>query len=197
MIEVRELCVCHGGQTILQNVSFSVDRGHAAALVGANGSGKSTLLSVLAGSIAPSGGAVSLGGKVAYLPQENALIEELTFADNLRFFAALAGVKVPKTLPFGTESLRKKRIARMSGGQKRLCSIVCTLLADADIYLLDEPCAALDTEHREAVLAHVRDMVQAGKTVLYVGHDPAEYAFCDTVLTVEDTAVKVREASYV
>lgn len=197
MITVRELCVRHGGQTVLQNVSFSVQRGQAAALVGANGSGKSTVLAVLAGSIAPNAGEVTLGGRVAFLPQENALIEELTFADNLRFFAALAGVKVPSELPFGANALRKKRISRMSGGMKKLCSIVCTMLCDADIYLFDEPCAALDAAHRDLFLAHVQSLLDAGKTVLYVGHDPEEYgSFCSTVLTLADGTVTVREVCH-
>lgn len=196
MVTVRELYVRHGGQNILDGVSFSVARGQSVALVGANGSGKSTLLAVLAGSVAPSDGAVTLRGRVAYLPQENALIEELTFADNLRFFAALAGVKVPKELPLGADALRKKRISRMSGGMKRLCSIVCTLLCDADIYLFDEPCTALDTAHREQFLSYVRGLSDAGKTVLYVGHDRAEYAFCDTVITLTDGKAAVCEGCH-
>ena len=197
MITVEGLCVHSGKQTILENVSFTVGRGCAAALIGANGSGKSTLLSVLAGSITPDSGKVSLGGRVAYLPQENSLIDELSFADNLHFFAALCGVPVPKTLPFGADALRKKRISRMSGGMKKLCSIICTLLADADIYLFDEPCAALDAEHRTLFLSHVQALLDAGKTVLYVGHDREEYApFADSVISLADGKATVCEVCH-
>lgn len=197
MVTVQELCVRHGGQNILDGVSFSVARGQAAALIGANGSGKSTLLSVLAGILSPTSGEVSLQGSIAYLPQETALIEELTFADNLQFFAALADAKVPDTLPFGADTLRKKRICKMSGGMKKLCSIVCTLLTDADIYLFDEPCSALDAEHRAMFLDYVCALLAAGKTVVYVAHDRAEYeTFADTVIELADGKATVREVCH-
>lgn len=197
MITVRELSITYGQQNILSGVTFSLQKGQAAALVGDNGSGKSTLLSVLAGIVSPDSGEVAVQGSVAYLPQEVALIEELTFADNLKFFAALSGVKVPAVLPFGADELRKKRISKMSGGMKKLCSIVCTLLADADIYLFDEPCAALDAAHREMFLDHMRALLATGKTVIYVAHDRAEYApFADAVITLADGKADVREVCH-
>ena len=136
-----------------------------------------------------------VNGKIAYLPQEIALIEDLTFDDNLKFFASLAGVKVPSELLFGADRLSKIRIKKMSGGMKKLCSIVCALLSDADIYMFDEPCAALDKEHREMFASYVGELVKNGKTVLYVAHDKAEYAgFYSHELVVENGGVKINAA---
>ena len=187
MLAAKDLTLAYGKKNILDEVSFSLHAGQAAALLGENGSGKSTLLCTLAGILAPKSGEIIAHGRIAYLPQEIALVEELTFADNLKFFASLAGCAVPDTLPFGADDLRKLRIAKMSGGMKKLCSIACTLLTDADIYLFDEPCAALDRAHREMFLDYTAALARAGKTVLYAAHDREEYMrFADTAITIEN-----------
>lgn len=187
MLAAKDLTLAYGKKNILEEVSFSLHAGQAAALLGENGSGKSTLLCTLAGILAPKSGEIIAHGRIAYLPQEIALIEELTFSDNLKFFASLAGCPVPDPLPFGADHLRKMRIAKMSGGMKKLCSIACTLLTDADIYLFDEPCAALDRAHREMFLNYTADLARAGKIVLYAAHDREEYMrFADTVITIEN-----------
>lgn len=190
IISVTDLSFSYKKRSVLKNISFSIKRGQAAAIIGDNGSGKSTLLALLAGIISPDAGELLIGGKTAYLPQENALIEELSFEDNLKFFASLAGARVPDSLPLGADALRKTRISRMSGGMKKLCSIVCTLLCDADIYLLDEPCAALDKEHRESLLEYIKELKKSEKTILYVAHDREEYReFADIELVVNKETV--------
>ena len=195
MLAAKDLTLAYGKKNILKNVTFSLGRGQAAALLGENGSGKSTLLCTLSGILPPKSGEVVANGRIAYLPQEIALVEEVTFEDNIKFFAALAGCPVPSTLPFGADALRKTYIRKMSGGMKKLCSIVCTLLTDADIYLFDEPCAALDKAHRELFLTHVKSLVHTGKTILYVAHDREEYtAFADTYLTLADGKLQIESA---
>ncbi len=193
IISVTGLSFSYGKKTILDNISFTLERGCAAAIVGDNGSGKSTLLALLARIIKPAHGEVNVAGTVTYLPQDISLVEDLTFSDNLKYFASLAGVKVPTTLPFDADKMRKMKIKSMSGGMKKLCSICCTLLADADIYMFDEPCASLDSEHREMLAKYIENLVKSGKTVLYVGHDEDEYkSFADTFVTVKGTAVEVK-----
>lgn len=196
IISVTNLSFSYGKKNILDNVSFSLKGGSATALIGENGSGKSTLLTLLAGIISQSSGNIDVRGSIAYLPQEIALVEDLSFEDNLKFFASLAGCTVPKKLPFDADRLRRIKIKRMSGGMKKLCSICCTLLKDADIYMFDEPCAALDKEHREMLCQHISELVKNGKTVLYVGHDDAEYkSFADAELIVNNESVTLKKLS--
>ncbi len=198
MLAAKDLTLAYEKKNILRAVDFSLGKGQAAALLGENGSGKSTLLCTLAGILQPESGRVIANGRIAYLPQEIALVEELTLDDNLKFFASLAGCTVPDTLPFGADELRKMQIRKMSGGMKKLCSIVCTLLTDADIYLFDEPCAALDKAHREMFLAFVKELARAGKTVLYAAHDREEYtAFADTVIRIEDGKLQIESVGEV
>jgi len=191
IIEVKNLSFSYGKRTVLKDISFSIERGTATAIIGDNGSGKSTLLALIA-KIIRGNGDITVNGTIAYLPQEIALVEELTFFDNLKYFASLARCKVPASLPFDADRLRKTKVKDMSGGMKKLCSICCTLIADADIYLFDEPCASLDKEHRDMPIAYIKELVKAGKTVVYVGHDADEYNdFATAMILIKDGAIEV------
>ena len=191
-ITAKNLSFSYGSNEVFKGVDFAIPERAFAAVIGDNGSGKSTLLTVLANIIRPEGELVTVG-KVAYLPQENALVEELTFNDNLKYFASLAGVKVPSELPLGADGLRKIKIKKMSGGMKKLCSIVCTMLSDADIYILDEPCAALDKEHREMLRDFLSELKSKGKTIVYAAHNEEEYAgISDLVLHIENGQVSIK-----
>ena len=78
MLAAKDLTLAYGKKNILRAVDFSLEKGQAAALLGENGSGKSTLLCTLAGILQPESGKVIANGRIAYLPQEIALVEELT-----------------------------------------------------------------------------------------------------------------------
>ena len=175
MIRAEALELSYGKKIVLQDVSFQIEKGRFIALVGDNGSGKSTLLSAMAGAMKPQKGSLTVGGKIGYIPQGSGLMEELTFGDNLRFFAAVAQVRVPATLPFDAEKLLNIRVRDMSGGMKKLCSIVCAVVGQPQVLLLDEPCASLDKEHKRMLLEYLQTAKDSGITVVYVGHDPTEY----------------------
>ena len=175
MIRADALSLAYGKKTVLENAAFHIEKGAFVALTGDNGSGKSTLLSAMAGALKPQSGTLEIHGRVGYIPQGCGLMEELTFRDNLRFFAGLAGVKMPGELPFGAEKLLKTRVQDMSGGMKKLCSILCGVVSQPDILLLDEPCASLDQEHKKLLLDYLGQCKARGMTIVYVGHDPAEY----------------------
>ena len=174
-LEVNDLCLAYGKRVILDHVCFSLGAGEALALCGENGSGKTTLLSAVAGVLKPQSGSVVKNGKTGYVPQSAALLEDLTFADNLRYFASIAGVRVPKALPLGADELRRVRMRSMSGGMKKLCSIVCTLIAAPDILLMDEPFAALDGAHTAALTAYLREFLTKGGSLLLAAHSEDEY----------------------
>ncbi len=157
-------------------------------LAGSNGSGKSTVLSMLAGILKPSSGKITAHGRIGYVPQGSALLEDATVEENLNFFASLAKTSVPRELPFSVESYKKKLVSTLSGGMKKQVSIACAAIGDPQIMLLDEPCAALDITFRDEMISLVEKWKSEGKTVIYVGHDPAEfYSFFDTLVYVAPT----------
>lgn len=194
MIVAKNLTLSYGKGNVIENAEFHILPGQATVLAGDNGSGKSTLLSAMGGVLKPKSGSITVNGTVSYIPQGIGLIEELRFEDNLQFFASLCGKRVPEQLPFGAQKLRKKRIRDMSGGMKKLCSIVCGTLSEPQALLLDEPCASLDAEHRKMLIDYLQELKARGVTLVYVGHDPEEYrSFADRILQVEGTVTEAGE----
>lgn len=183
MLSLENISFSYGKRSVLSSLSFKAEKGECIVLCGPNGSGKSTALSIIAGAVKPSGGRVLLGGRLGYAPQGTALFEDASVGENLAFFASLARCPVPEKLPFGLESRLKKRVSTLSGGMKKQLSIACALLGDPDILLLDEPCDSLDISFRRELTEKLAELKKQGKTIIYVGHEPLEFAgICDTLI---------------
>ena len=187
MTEISKLNFSYGKKHIIRDLSFRVERGECLVLAGPNGAGKSTLLSLVAGVLRPDSGCVRREGSLGFVPQSAALFEDMSVRDNLKFFARAAGCSVPAALPFGLENRLGMKVSAMSGGMKRQLSIACAMLGDPDLLLMDEPCAALDIEYREELIRLVTEWKARGKSVIYAGHEPMEFApFYDRILFLGD-----------
>jgi len=188
MIQVKDLCFSYGKRSIVRDLTFDAAPGECVVLAGPNGCGKSTVLSVIAGVQKPRSGCVHLEGSLGYVPQGNALFSDASGEENLRFFADLAGVSVPEILPFAVETYKKKKVARLSGGMQKQLSIACAMLGDPSNILLDEPCASLDIGFGAELGEYVKTWKAEGRSVIYVGHDPAEfYGFFDKIVFLSGT----------
>lgn len=184
MLEGKKLVKIYNGKQVLKGISVSVSPGEAVALLGPNGSGKSTLLSVLSFSIRPEEGAVvvdNLEGKeakkrIAYVPQEVVLFEELTVEENLRCWSSLKGDETKKRLLelmeiLSMQSFRKKRVDRLSGGQRRRVNIAVSMMSDPAYILLDEPFAGVDQETTSDLLDYLEKEKASGKGIVISEHD--------------------------
>ena len=176
MISVKDLSFSYGKKRILSGLSFSAGPGECVAIIGSNGSGKSTTLSLITGALKPAAGEIAVTGKIGFIPQGTALFEDMTVEDNLRFFAGLFHAEVPSVLPFDLNKDRKKRVSKLSGGRKKQVSIAAALLGDPENILLDEPAAGLDLVYQQQLIDLLFQLKAAGRTILYVGHNPFEYA---------------------
>ncbi len=176
MIEAKNISFGYRKKSVLRDVSFQIRTGECLVLAGANGAGKSTLLTILAGLRKAKTGEIVCRGKIGYLPQGISLFEDMTVEDNLQFFAGLAKCKVPETLPFSLDKRRKERVGKLSMGQKKQVSIACTLLGDPEILMFDEPAASLDVVYRDELIQWLIQLKKEGRTIIYVGHDPIEFA---------------------
>ncbi len=176
MIIAEHVDFSYDRKPLIHDLCFSAGPGECLVLAGPNGSGKSTALALIAGILKPDAGTVTKDAAVGYVPQGTALFEDMTVEDNLSFFASLAGTRIPDRLPFDILRYRKKKVAALSGGIKKRVSIACALLGDPRILLFDEPCAGLDILYRDELTALISARKKEGCLILYVGHEPSEFA---------------------
>jgi ABC-2 type transport system ATP-binding protein len=184
----------YGERRALQDVSFTAHRGERIAIIGPNGAGKTTLLQILAGSLKPSGGTVSLeAGTIGWVPQQPALYSKLSVAENLRLFARLekrpdVPADVERMLDqTGLRDRAGDEVGKLSGGNKQRVNIAIGLLAEPSVLLLDEPTSSLDPRQREVLWAFVSGLADAGTAVVYATHNVAEAErYADRVLVLAD-----------
>lgn len=191
-----------GDRTAVDGVSFEIGVGETYGLLGPNGSGKTTTISMLSGILAANAGSVELAGQritpssvdakraIGLVPQEIALYQDLTAAENLRFFGRLQGLS-GKELNARIDAvldvvvLRDRandRVEDFSGGMKRRVNIAVGLLHEPKLLVLDEPTVGVDPQSRNQILASVENLGQAGLAVLYTTHYMEEAErLCDRI----------------
>ena len=181
-----------GPLRILENVSFSMAPGEAAAIMGPSGSGKSTLLYILGALDRPTSGKVALGGedpftleanalaafrnrRIGFVFQDHALLPQCSVLENV-LVPTLVGTPDPdapsraKALVdrVGLGSRLGHRPAQLSGGEKQRVAIARALIRQPQLLLCDEPTGNLDAESANAVATLLFELHQAQKTVLVV-----------------------------
>ncbi len=189
MIKLDKISFSYGKTQILNEISLDAEDGKCVVIAGPNGSGKSTLLSVIAGARKASGGKVEISDKIGYVPQGIALFEDLSVKENISFFASVNKVKITdlNKLPFNLTPIANKKVSKLSVGMKKRVSIVCALVSDPDVIILDEPCAALDIIYRDELLELINKLKSEGKTIIYVGHDFNEISrIYDSLLLIKN-----------
>jgi len=166
----------------LDRVMFRIDRGESVALVGANGAGKSTLLSLVAGISSPHEGRVHVAGKVAaLLDLGSGFHPELTGRENIHLNGALLGLKRREVdakeesiIAFaGLDEFIDEPLKTYSSGMAMRLAFAVAIELDPDILIVDEVLAVGDQAFQDKCLAKVRELVDAGKTMLAVSHSPA------------------------
>lgn len=175
----------YGGSQVLSGVDLELTPGRAVCIAGANATGKTTLLTIAAGLQKPDSGSVRAEGRVGFVPQESALLDDLTVNDNLALWYAanrrpageLFGPRSAETA-LGLSAYRRRRVAKLSGGIKKRASISAALTGDPDWLLMDEPFAALDLQSRQEISALLAELKRRGKGLCFSSHDPAAIAAC-------------------
>ena len=198
---------------VLQDITFSLDRGEIAAILGPSGSGKSTILNILAGLLQPTGGTIACKGKIGYMFQRDHLLDWRTIYDNV-----MIGLEVQKQtigkgqreaqitwkerververllLTYGLWEFRNRYPSELSGGMRQRAALIRTLAVDPDILLLDEPFSALDSQTRLMVSEDIYTIIrQEGKSAILVTHDISEaISFADTIYTLSQRPASIR-----
>ena len=181
VIQVTSLGKLIKGKTILEDISFEINKGDCVALIGPNGAGKTVLMSCILGDKKPSSGQVLIDGKagkaknkIAVLLQENTIPNSLKVEELIAFFQSisdnpLTNQEVQDLLQF-KEDQYQQFADKLSGGQKRLLAFVLCLIGKPDILFLDEPTAGMDTTTRQRFWEIINDLKKSGVTILYSSH---------------------------
>ena len=194
VIELEYVDIALGGNTILQDVSMTVNQGEFIVMLGPNGAGKSTLLKLLLGLIKPSGGIVRvLGGAprrgnkaIGYAPQHRVLEADLALRARDVVGFGLDGHRWGTGLPSSKRraiinsalcevdaaSFADAPVGQLSGGEQQRLLIAQALITNPRLLLLDEPLANLDITHEQEIVALIARVCRLRNvTVILVAHD--------------------------
>ncbi len=210
-IESLTLMVPGTATSILRNVSFRLEPGQALGIIGPSGAGKSTLGRAIVGALRPTAGKIRLdgaelaqydpdvlGGHFGYLPQTVSLFDA-TVAENIARLSpqpdaekvvaaakAAAAHDMILKLPNGYDTRLAAIGGQLSGGQVQRVGLARALYGDPVILVLDEPNSNLDNDGSVALNAAIRQIKQAGGSVVVIAHRPAAIQECDLLLMLED-----------
>ena len=205
MIKSENLKKLYGATVAVDDVSFEVQKGETFGLLGPNGAGKTTTIKMLCGLLKPDAGTITLNGKTnpgltdvrmsfGVVPQSLALYGELSALENLLFFGRIYGLsgqklneRVRSCLEIaGLTERSKERVSKYSGGMKRRLNMVCSLLHDPPILLLDEPTVGVDPQSRNLIFETIEEMSKQGRTIIYTTHYMEEaQRLCNRVAIID------------
>ena len=188
-LAVRELVCSRGDRVLFAPTSFGAAPGDIVWLRGANGQGKTTLLRTLAGLSAPSAGAIAWqdagddAPRLVYLAHANAIKDELTVRESLRFLLDLADAQVDDAdvdaalERFGLLSRRDAFVRTLSQGQRRRVALARLAAQREPLpWLLDEPFDALDAAGVDALATLIAEHARRGASVVLTSHVPVPIA---------------------
>ncbi len=197
-VETLGLTRRFGDFVAVQGLDLTIRRGEVFGLLGPNGSGKTTTIRMLTGLLPPSGGRATVVGHdvatgserirraIGYMSQRYGLYDDLTVAENLRFYSSVYGVLGPTrraVLDAHLESLglsaRRDQLAgTLSGGWKQRLALACATAHKPEMLFLDEPTAGVDPAARRAFWETIYAMARGGTTILVTTHYMDEAQRC-------------------
>ncbi len=205
-LQVNDLVRHFGTVKAVDGLTFSLERGQSAGLIGANGAGKTTLMRLLTTLDLPDSGSIIFDGmdavanpeqvccRIGWMPDAFTPIPHMTVQDTLDFFARAYGLtgsyrlsEVRRVLDFcGIRDLASRFISKLSKGQLQRVALARTIIGNPDLLVLDEPAAGLDPAARLEFMHFVRALQKQGKTLLISSHILSELAeMCDTMLFMD------------
>ncbi|WP_119388276.1 sugar ABC transporter ATP-binding protein [Taklimakanibacter lacteus] len=213
LVEMSDISKTFGGSVALKGVSLELMPGTVHALMGENGAGKSTLMKILAGVHQPDEGEIRLKGEtvafarpkdaiaagISTVFQELSLLPNLTIAENM--FLGREPTGWLRTVDYrGMNQLARRALGELgldldpetlvsdlTIAERQFVEIAHGIKAEANVFILDEPTAALNAADVEMLNRQIRRLRDAGKAIVYISHRMEEiFAICDTVTVLKD-----------
>ena len=189
MIETLKLEKTFGYKQALKSTTLQIEAGQVVALAGPNGAGKSTLLRILAALSRPTRGRVAVNGieipqgamearaSIGFVGHQTLLYDELTIAENLRYYARLYALEnietriVQVAKQVGIEKRMDDAVRTLSRGYQQRVSLARALLHRPKVYLYDEPWTGLDQSSSHVLTGIFEQARQEGAAVLFSSHE--------------------------
>ena len=219
-IEANNLIKIYGDRSVVNDITFFMNKGEVVCLLGPNGAGKTTTFYMIVGLVKPNSGKVLIDGKditswpmnlrakagIGYLPQENSIFRKLTVEQNIKLVLEMnekltineKKAKLEELLnEFGVERLRKYPAVALSGGERRRVEIARALAASPDFILLDEPFAGIDPIAIGDIKYNIRKISEEkGLGILITDHNPkATLSITDRAYVIFDGKIKIQGKS--
>lgn len=207
-IDIQNLTKYYRGneKPAIDGVTLTISEGHIFGLLGPNGAGKTTMIRILCGLLSPTEGEITIGGYslkndlaqirriIGVVPQEIALYQSLTAGENLAIYGGIYGLKGEslkkkineQLLRFGLEKSRNIQVGRFSGGMKRRLNLIAGIMHGPRILFLDEPTVGVDVQSKNVIIESLKDINQAGTTIIYTSHYLEEAEILCTSLAIID-----------
>ena len=205
-VTIRSLVKRYGELIAVDGLSLEIGRGEVLGLLGPNGSGKTTTINCLLQLLTYDKGEISVFGRpmsataydlkrrIGVVPQEVAVFDELTVAENIDAFCALyVGDRarrrrlVEAAIAFvDLEKFANFRPKKLSGGLLRRLNISCGIAHAPELIIFDEPTVAVDPQSRSAILQGIRRLNERGATIIYTSHYMEEVErLCDRIVIMD------------
>lgn len=200
VIRADHLVKRYGRRPVLTDVSFSAPMGALVGIVGENGAGKSTLLQILAGTLRPTHGQVTITGAIGYCPQRVILNESLSVAQHLDYFRAayhLADLAYANTLVdrLAYGQYRATPVSALSGGTQQKLNLTLALMQRPTVLLLDEPYQGFDWETYLRFWELAGELRAEGCCVLVISHLLFDQERFDTIYQLQQGQLQRQSTS--
>ena len=201
-ITVTNLSKNYGAQKVVNNISFTINKGEIVGFLGPNGAGKSTTMKMITGYLQADGGTAQVCGitvhinnnetksKIGYLPEANPLYVDMYVREYLAFVGSIHNVETSKQKieeiinTVGLTLEANKKISQLSKGYKQRVGLAAALFHNPEVLILDEPTSGLDPNQ----IIEIREVIKRlgqNKTVLFSSHIMQEVeAICDRVIII-------------
>jgi linearmycin/streptolysin S transport system ATP-binding protein len=206
VVEANDLHKTFGDREAVRGVSLTIRSGEIYGLLGPNGAGKSTTINMLATYLAPTSGTATIAGMpvtagarvkriIGVVPQEIALYDDMTAAENMRFFGEIYGIAGSALADRTTDLLtlvglnerRDDKVSEYSGGMKRRLNLAVSVIHQPRFLMLDEPTVGVDPQSREALFELTEKLRDDGMAILYTTHYMEEAErLCDRIAIMDE-----------
>lgn len=202
ILEVEGLTKDFGVTRALDNVSFGIDEGSICGVLGPNGAGKTTLLRIINGILTIDAGSVRILGEdasieasrnIGYMPEERGLYENMRVEDQIMYFGQLKGgdkkrlrVVMNDYLDlFNLKGQGRRRLKELSKGNQQKVQIICTLVHEPKLVILDEPFSGFDPINGQILQQILGRLREEGRTIILSSHNmPAIEEMCSDIVLI-------------